>query len=69
MSVTNYKTFLYLQHRLIAPNSAVTRQLGVAGLKAALDWFGYYGGPCRAPLLPLSAQEEQLLKNAFAHFV
>jgi 4-hydroxy-2-oxoglutarate aldolase len=59
----------FFQHTLIAPNSAVTKQLGVAGLKEAMDWFGYYGGPCRAPLAPLSAQESLLLKHAFAQFV
>jgi len=54
-----------LQHRLIPPNSAVTKNLGVPGLKESLDWFGYYGGPCRKPLLPLTPQESQGLKEAF----
>ena len=29
----------------------VTRRFGVAGMKAALDLFGYYGGPNRSPML------------------
>ncbi|XP_008940982.1 PREDICTED: 4-hydroxy-2-oxoglutarate aldolase, mitochondrial, partial [Merops nubicus] len=37
-----------LQHRLIEPNTAVTRRFGIPGLKKAMEWFGYYGGPCRA---------------------
>ena len=57
------------QHSLIAPNSAVTKQLGVAGLKEAMAWFNYYGGPCRAPLSPLSQTESQLLRNAFKSFI
>jgi len=35
---------------------------GVAGLKAALDMLGYYGGPVRSPLLDLSASELQTLQ-------
>ena len=34
---------------------AVTTRFGVAGLKAAMDRRGLYGGPPRGPLLPLSA--------------
>ena len=55
-----------LQHRLIAPNAAVTKDFGVPGLKAALEWFGYYGGPCRKPLLPLDNNELVKLKGSFA---
>ncbi|NXA48651.1 HOGA1 protein, partial [Nothocercus julius] len=55
-----------LQHRLIEPNTAVTRRFGIAGLKKAMEWFGYYGGPCRAPLAPLSAGQEQELREAFS---
>ncbi|KAI8485591.1 4-hydroxy-2-oxoglutarate aldolase, mitochondrial [Branchiostoma belcheri] len=54
-----------LQHRLIAPNSAVTRKFGVPGLKVAMDWFGYYGGPTRLPLLPLSPEEVESMKADF----
>lgn len=36
---------------------AVTAQFGVPGLKAALDGLGYYGGPVRKPMLPLSEAE------------
>ena len=54
-----------LQRRLVAPNAAVTRQLGVAGLKAAMDGRGLYGGPVRPPLLPLSAHQTTALLQAF----
>uniref|UniRef100_A0A8D0WE31 4-hydroxy-2-oxoglutarate aldolase, mitochondrial n=1 Tax=Sus scrofa TaxID=9823 RepID=A0A8D0WE31_PIG len=43
-----------LQHRLIEPNTAVTWRFGIPGLKKTMDWFGYYGGPCRAPLQELN---------------
>ncbi|XP_061857757.1 4-hydroxy-2-oxoglutarate aldolase, mitochondrial [Colius striatus] len=55
-----------LQHRLIEPNMAVTRQFGIPGLKKAMEWFGYYGGPCRAPLAPLSPSQVELLRSTFS---
>ncbi|NXN25980.1 HOGA1 protein, partial [Nycticryphes semicollaris] len=55
-----------LQHRLIEPNTAVTRRFGVPGLKKAMEWFGYYGGPCRAPLAPLSPTQVEELRGTFS---
>ncbi|XP_074195368.1 4-hydroxy-2-oxoglutarate aldolase, mitochondrial isoform X2 [Rhinolophus sinicus] len=55
-----------LQLRLIEPNTAVTRRFGISGLKKTMDWFGYYGGPCRAPLQELSPAEEEALHLAFS---
>jgi len=55
-----------LQHQLIRPNGAVTKGYGVPGLKTSLEWFGYYGGPCRKPLQPLSQTEVEGLRNIFA---
>jgi 4-hydroxy-2-oxoglutarate aldolase len=50
-----------IQLRLLEVNSAVTSRFGVAGLKAAMDILGYYGGPVRAPLLEIDpASREQL---------
>ncbi|MCS7003006.1 MAG: dihydrodipicolinate synthase family protein [Dehalococcoidia bacterium] len=46
-----------LQHRLLAPNAALTTRFGVAGVKAALDSLGWYGGPPRSPLAPLSDRD------------
>ncbi|KFP51165.1 hypothetical protein N323_05779, partial [Cathartes aura] len=55
-----------LQHRLIEPNVAVTRRFGIPGLKKAMEWFGYYGGPCRAPLAPLSPSQVEELRGTFS---
>ncbi|KPP61748.1 4-hydroxy-2-oxoglutarate aldolase, mitochondrial precursor-like [Scleropages formosus] len=55
-----------LQYRLIEPNNAVTRKFGVAALKQAMEWFGYHGGECRAPLRPLSEAEAQQLREDFS---
>ncbi|KAM9792193.1 4-hydroxy-2-oxoglutarate aldolase, mitochondrial [Neosynchiropus ocellatus] len=55
-----------LQQRLIQPNTAVTRKLGVPGLKLAMDWFGYHGGACRSPLTPLTDAQVQELRRDFS---
>ncbi len=52
-----------IQLRLIAPNAAVTSQFGIAGLKAALDLIGMYGGPVRPPLLPLEPPQREELRR------
>lgn len=44
----------------------VTRRFGIPGLKKAMEWFGYYGGPCRAPLAPLSPAQVEELRSAFS---
>jgi len=46
-----------VQFRLLAPNAAVTTRFGIAGLKAAMDMIGLYGGDPRPPLLPLNHAE------------
>ena len=51
-----------LQLRMIPPNIAVTARFGVPGLKLALDWLGYYGGPPRSPLGPLDEAQQAALR-------
>jgi 4-hydroxy-2-oxoglutarate aldolase len=55
-----------LQHRLIAPNAAVTSGFGIAGLKHACELVGLYGGPVRLPLLPLGEAEQARLRAILA---
>lgn len=50
---------------LTGPAPQVTRRFGIPGLKKTMDWFGYYGGPCRAPLQQLSAAQEEALRLDF----
>lgn len=52
-----------LQRRMIPVNTAVTGGYGIAGLKAALDMLGYYGGPVRSPLLDLNDSDRQALRE------
>ncbi|KAF5911276.1 hypothetical protein HPG69_019644 [Diceros bicornis minor] len=49
----------------ILTSDKVTRRFGIPGLKKTMDWFGYYGGPCRAPLQELSPAEEEALRMDF----
>lgn len=51
-----------IQLALIEVNAAVTSEFGVAGLKVAMDMMGYFGGPVRAPLLPLNDEEKATLR-------
>ncbi|CAL8353164.1 unnamed protein product [Boreogadus saida] len=55
-----------LQWRLIEPNAAVTRKLGVPALKQAMEWFGFHGGACRSPLQPITESETQQLRQNFS---
>ena len=52
-----------IQRSLIEVNSAVTARFGVPGLKAAMDMLGFYGGPARAPLLSLTDEDKESLRQ------
>jgi len=52
-----------MQFRLMESNTAVTARFGIAGLKAAMDILGYYGGDPRLPLLPLGDVEKAELRE------
>jgi dihydrodipicolinate synthase/N-acetylneuraminate lyase len=55
------------QERIARASLRVVGELGVPGLKHALDFNGYYGGPPRLPLLAptaeVKAEIERLLEN------
>jgi 4-hydroxy-2-oxoglutarate aldolase len=51
-----------LQLKMVPVNQAVTARFGIAGLKAAMDMVGFYGGIPRKPLLPLKTEEKMELK-------
>jgi 4-hydroxy-2-oxoglutarate aldolase len=46
------------QERIAQASVRVGSQLGIAALKYAMDLNGYYGGPARLPLLPLTAVQK-----------
>lgn len=52
-----------LQFQLMQINQMVSGKFGVAGVKAAMDFAGFYGGPPRSPLAPLTAEEKKKLRE------
>ena len=51
---------------MIPVNAAITARFGIAGLKAALEMLGYYGGPVRSPLMPITEEERHALREVLA---
>lgn len=43
------------QRRIVAAAQRVGVEMGIPGMKYGMDLNGYYGGPARLPLLPLTA--------------
>jgi len=60
-----WKAALDWQNRIGKAAYLVTAKYGIPGLKYAMDLNGYYGGPCRAPLPPLSPQAKREIEEAF----
>ena len=53
------------QNRIGRPSWLVTVKYGIPGLKYAMDLNGYYGGPCRLPLSPLTPEAKAEIEEAF----
>jgi 4-hydroxy-2-oxoglutarate aldolase len=53
-----------IQERLSPLHRAIVADLGIAGMKAALDALGMHGGPVRAPLKPLREKELPKVRDA-----
>jgi 4-hydroxy-2-oxoglutarate aldolase len=55
------------QERIAAAATRVVGELGIPGVKYGMDFNGYFGGPARLPLLPLTgevkAEVERLLAD------
>jgi 4-hydroxy-2-oxoglutarate aldolase len=54
------------QQRITAAGSRIVGELGIAGIKYACDFNGYYGGRGRAPLLPMTAAEKDEIEQLLA---
>ncbi len=54
------------QQRIAAANNRIVGALGIAGVKYACDFNGYYGGPVRSPLLGLTAEEKAEVESLLA---
>ncbi len=58
-----HKEAVELQKRMLPVNKAVTAKYGVAGLKAAMEMTGYFGGEPRSPLSSLNNNDKENLKQ------
>lgn len=57
---------LELQRRAIPATQRIVGAMGIAGVKYAMDLRGYYGGPVRQPLLPLSEAHKKDVETLMA---
>lgn len=62
------ETARQLQLAILDVNAAVTTRWGVAGLKAAMDIEGYFGGLPRRPILPLADAAREELRRMIEEF-
>ncbi len=53
------------QNRIARAAQLVTTKYGIPGLKHAMDLNGYYGGPPRLPLTPVSPAGQREIEQAF----
>ncbi len=55
------------QERIAAAAQRVAGELGIPGVKYAMDFNGYFGGPPRLPLLPLKAEQKSEVERLLAN--
>ena len=56
------------QEALASAARKIVSELGIPAIKYAMDLNGYYGGPPRLPLLPLTAAQKSEVEVAMARF-
>ena len=49
--------------RIVTAATEIVSGIGIPGIKYALDFNGYYGGPPRLPLLPVTADAKALIEE------
>src|SRR5581483_1207595 len=54
------------QERIAKAAERVVGEMGIAGVKYAMDFNGYFGGPVRLPLLPLTAEGKNEVERMMA---
>jgi 4-hydroxy-2-oxoglutarate aldolase len=54
------------QARIARAAQRVVGELGIPGIKHAMDFNGYFGGPVRLPLLPLTADLKEEIERLMA---
>lgn len=56
------------QEKLVAATKRVVSEMGIPAVKYAMDLNGYYGGPPRLPLLPLTAAQKTEVESKMQSF-
>ncbi|HEV2135296.1 MAG TPA: dihydrodipicolinate synthase family protein [Terracidiphilus sp.] len=54
------------QQRIVEAVKRICVGMGLSGLKYACDFNGYYGGRCRSPLLPATAEQKTEVERVLA---
>jgi 4-hydroxy-2-oxoglutarate aldolase len=54
------------QERIAGAAQRVVGELGIPGLKYGMDFNGYFGGPARLPLLPVTGEEKLEVERLLA---
>jgi dihydrodipicolinate synthase/N-acetylneuraminate lyase len=54
------------QERIIRASQRAIGDLGISGVKYAMDFNGYFGGPVRLPLLPLTGELKDEVERLLA---
>jgi dihydrodipicolinate synthase/N-acetylneuraminate lyase len=54
------------QERIVAAAQRVVGDLGIPGVKYGMDFNGYFGGPARLPLLPLTGEAKSEVERLLA---
>ncbi len=55
------------QDRIKLAVQRVVSELGIPGIKHAMDLNGYYGGPARLPFLPLTGDQKKTVEEAMSN--
>ncbi len=63
----NEKVATEKQERIAEAAVKVVSELTIPGVKYAMDLNGYFGGPVRLPLLPLTAEEKATVERLMAN--
>ena len=53
------------QDSIVTATKRIVSELGIPAVKYAMDLNGYYGGPCRLPLRPLTPEARREIEIAF----
>ena len=54
------------QRRIVQASQRVVSELGIPGVKYGMDMNGYFGGPARLPLLPLTGNQKAEVERLLA---